>query len=126
MSATCSAKENREVPNYTAWLMFFKRFIDDIFGIWLMDPDPVCDQEQENLDLETFKTVMNTWHSLEWIFSDRTMSVSFMDLTISIQSSKLHTTVTPPSIRKNKISTYTCNHTPATPKESRLLVYCPW
>jgi hypothetical protein len=59
MSATCSAKENREVPNYTtAWLMFFKRFIDDIFCIWLMDPDPVYDQE----NLETFKAVIRGVH----------------------------------------------------------------
>jgi hypothetical protein len=81
--------ENREVPNYATWLMFFKHFIDDIIGIWLMDPDPVRDQE----NWEAFKAVMNTWHGLEWIFSEGTMSVNFMDLTISIQSSKLHTTI---------------------------------
>jgi hypothetical protein len=50
--------ENREVPNYAAWLMFFKRFIDDIIGILLVDADPVQDQE----NWEAFKAVMNTWH----------------------------------------------------------------
>jgi hypothetical protein len=60
-----------------------------IIGIWLVDPDPVRDQE----NWEAFKAVMNTWHGLEWIFSEHTMSVNFMDLTISIRGSTLHTTI---------------------------------
>jgi hypothetical protein len=69
--------------------MFYKRFIDDILGIWLCDPDPAKDQE----NWTAFQAAWQTWHGLEWEFSEQSTSVNFMDLTITIKDRRLHTTV---------------------------------
>ena len=37
--------ENKELPKWALCIMFYRRFIDDILGIWLCDPDPIKDQE---------------------------------------------------------------------------------
>ena len=37
--------ENEMVPRWSQNLMFYKRFIDDVIGIWLTDPDPEQDHK---------------------------------------------------------------------------------
>ncbi|KAL7502729.1 hypothetical protein ACHAXN_000631 [Cyclotella atomus] len=49
---------------FQALLPFYKRFIDDIIGLWLCDPDP----EQDERLWSEFKACVNDWHGLEWIF----------------------------------------------------------
>jgi hypothetical protein len=69
--------ENRELPRWTQFIFLYKRFIDDIIGVWLHDPDPLVDLHNWN----EFKAAWQTHHGLEWVFSERTQEVNFMDLT---------------------------------------------
>jgi hypothetical protein len=82
-------KEDKFSPVFQAMLMLYKRFIDDIIGLWLCDPDPV---EDERL-WSAFKANVNDWHGLQWIFSERSFSVDFMDMTISISNGRIETTL---------------------------------
>jgi len=81
--------ENKELPRWTQFIFLYKRFIDDIIGVWLHDPDPSADAQNWN----HFKATWQTHHGLEWIFSERTQEVNFMDLTISISNNRFHTTI---------------------------------
>jgi hypothetical protein len=86
---TFGQHENKLIPQWTHAVGFYKRFIDDVFGIWYVNPD---------LDLNTklwndFVTEMNGWHGMEWIFKGPCSSVNFMDLTITCEGNRLKTTV---------------------------------
>ena len=72
--------ENVIVPKWKKYLFFFRRFIDDIFGIWLQDPDPIVNEDMWN----AFQADLQKWHGLEWICCNPSSTVNFMDLTISI------------------------------------------
>jgi hypothetical protein len=72
--------ENVIVPKWKKYLFFFRRFIDDIFGIWLKDPDPTTNELMWN----AFQADLQKWHGLEWVCTEPSSSVNFMDLTISI------------------------------------------
>lgn len=69
-------------------LPYYKRFIDDIVGIWLKHPDPV---EDETL-WTAFKDRVNDG-GLEWILTERGKRIDFMDLTISIVDDHIETTL---------------------------------
>jgi hypothetical protein len=70
-------------------LLFYHRFIDDIFGIWLMD---ACPTHKDEL-WDFFKTHMQQWLGLSWEFSPLSHSCTFMDLTISITTNKISTSI---------------------------------
>ena len=81
--------EMKLVPRWQTHLLFYKRFIDDVFGVWLTHPDPIV-----NKRLWTdFCTAMNGWHGLEWETVEPSTSVNFMDMTITIVDGKLETTL---------------------------------
>ena len=67
----------------------YKRFIDDVFGIWL----PYADPDEDNRRWTEFKQTMNSYHGMQWEFSERVLSVDYMDLTISIRDNHIHTTI---------------------------------
>ena len=48
-------------------LQFYRCFIDDVLGIWLVDPDPVKDLRQWTL----FVALMQDYYGIEWIFEER-------------------------------------------------------
>jgi hypothetical protein len=62
---------------------YLKRFIDDMLGIW-------CGSYA---DWEIFKASLNGFGKLDWICSERLTSVTFLDLTITINAAlnKIHT-----------------------------------
>lgn len=63
-------------------LLFYRRYIDDVIGIW-DDTDPPSD----NLSWPAFKSVMNSPEfKLEWEHTSLSTSVDFMDLTITINA----------------------------------------
>jgi hypothetical protein len=67
-------------------ILFYKRYIDDVFGIWLPVPgdDATWTAFQEHMNIS----------ALVWDFTDRSRSVNFLDLTISItDSGAIHTTL---------------------------------
>jgi hypothetical protein len=81
--------ERSVLSQWNANLLFYRRFIDDIFGIWLLDE---CPSHNEEL-WTAFKLHMQQWHGLSWEFSPLSRSCTFMDLTITIESNRLTTTV---------------------------------
>ena len=71
-------------------LAFYKRYIDDIFAIWLPDSDPI-----RNADtwLE-FKEFVDSFHGLRWDFTEPKQSnVIFMDMLLSIEGGKIVSTI---------------------------------
>jgi hypothetical protein len=82
--------ERSFVPRWSQQhLFFYKRFIDDVLGIWLRDPSPQRDDEL----WQQFTEEMQQWHGLEWICEKPSLSVNFMDLTITVSGTKLTTTL---------------------------------
>ena len=61
------------------FLRYLKRFIDDGYGIWIHDSDPVVDEA----NWKEFKAACNCG-SLDWTFSKRGKKVVFMDMTLEI------------------------------------------
>ena len=68
-------------------LLLYLRFIDDVLGIWLTDPNHITDGRNWN----NFKTDVNDFHGLPWTFIPRTTEVVFMDFVITIVGDKLST-----------------------------------
>jgi hypothetical protein len=81
--------EDKMIPRWAENVPFYKRFIDDVIGVWLVHPDP-----EENLRRWlTFQADMNGWYGLSWDCTEPSTSINFMDLTISIVDSRLETTL---------------------------------
>ena len=57
-------------------IQFYRRYIDDVFGIWLRQPG-------DEATWNAFKELTNA-SELEWDFTERARSVDFLDLTIRI------------------------------------------
>ena len=71
-------------------LIFYRRFIDDVIGIWCPNKNP----ERDALEWNEFSDKMNAFPGLTWEFSERSKSIDFMDMTISINNSnKIETTL---------------------------------
>ena len=68
-------------------LFYYKRFIDDIFGIWIIT-DPINDAST----WQRFCQRLNDF-GLQWEVNDRSHSVNFMDLTITMINNSLSTTL---------------------------------
>ena len=66
------------LEKYSSELLFYRRFIDDVFGIWVPDP------AQPNR-WDEFKTDLN-FQGLVWETGELLRKVDYMDLTISINS----------------------------------------
>jgi hypothetical protein len=78
--------ENKILPHFRQRLAYYKRYIDDVFGIWICHPDPAVDAHL----WQRFQRRLNGWHGLKWITSPRCNQVVFLDLTITLRASKLH------------------------------------
>ena len=70
-------------------LHFYHRYIDDALAIWRSSDDPLEDLHQWN----EFKLAMDQFGSLTWVVEDRSDTVDFMDLTISIEDKRLVTKI---------------------------------
>jgi len=75
------------MSKWSGSIMFYLRFIDDVFGIWLSSPNYVADNRQWN----NFQDDVNDFHGLPWEFIPRSTTVQFMDLTVSIEGERLST-----------------------------------
>ena len=68
---------------------FYKRYIDDGFGIWYHHPDPAEDARL----WQAFQDDFNDWHGLEWEFVGPNDTVDFMDITMKIVNGKIDFTL---------------------------------
>jgi hypothetical protein len=81
--------ENNALPQFTTNLIFYKCFLDDVSGLWTIT-DPATNAESWN----RFKQRMNhPIYKLNWIISPLSKSVDFMDLTLSVKGSRIHSTL---------------------------------
>ena len=78
--------ENEFVPSFPN-LLFYRRYIDDVFGIWKTEID--------RTDLPEWTRLANTmpYHDLKWDVNPLSTSVDFLDLTISIHNHLISTTL---------------------------------
>eukprot|EP00804_Cyclotella_cryptica_P013278 CCRYP_007044-RA/>CCRYP_007044-RA protein AED:0.44 eAED:0.44 QI:0/-1/0/1/-1/0/1/0/126 len=68
------------VPKWNAHLIFYRRFIDDIIGIWL--PHPYRDTDTTLWS--AFCNNLQQWHGLEWKISPHSDRCNFMDLALTL------------------------------------------
>jgi hypothetical protein len=89
--ATCTYGLHEQVmlPRWQDQVSFYKRFIDDVIGIWLVHS---CPRTNEEL-WRQFQEDMNGWLGLEWVCTEPSTTINFMDLTITIVDGKLETTL---------------------------------
>ena len=81
--------ESKFLPNHRQHVIFYKCFIDDVFGIWLPHPNA-----QINKRLwDEFTKSMNNYPGLTWEFNKPSNKVDFTDLTISIHNGKITTSL---------------------------------
>ena len=66
-------------PRFQSSIPFYRRYIDDCFGIWIHDKDPAFDAIQWN----DFKSAL-PFKKLQWTVSSRERTTDFLDLTITI------------------------------------------
>jgi hypothetical protein len=82
--------EHTLVPRWSKYVSFYRRFIDDIFCVWLCDPDPDENARQWN----AFKAELQLWHGLTcWECTEPSDSCNFMDTIISIENNRIVTCV---------------------------------
>jgi hypothetical protein len=75
-------ERNKILRSYSNYLLFYRRFIDDVIGIW---------DGPDNATWENFQRDVNSWGKLQWIVSERSKKVDFLDLTISIEHGRILT-----------------------------------
>ena len=69
------------LPKYSNNIIFYRRFIDDVFCLWKPDYSlPFSDKIQ----FEHFQTDVNNFGQLRWEFSPLSMTTTFLDLTVTL------------------------------------------
>jgi hypothetical protein len=79
-------ERNKLLPNFQHLVTFYKRYIDDVLGIWI--PLQGLNDEAE---WQAFQDLMNAWGKLRWIVSDRSNEVNFLDLTLTLENGHITT-----------------------------------
>ncbi len=81
--------EQQFLPEWTEHVILYKRFIDDVIGIWRPHPCP----KQNEILWHKFQQRMQEWHGLQWEFTTPSTSCTFMDMTIAINNNTATTTI---------------------------------
>ena len=77
----CFLWTNRHIPRFKNNLLFYVRFIDDIFGVW-ENPSP------DSNDFNEFKQYLNSLSSLTWKTENLSTCTTFLDITINLNRQK--------------------------------------
>lgn len=72
------------LPAFKDNIIFYCRYIDDIFGIWLPSTT------NNKTTWANFKQMLNGWGNLQWYLEDPSKKINFLDLNIEIKHSNLH------------------------------------
>ena len=75
-------------------LQLYCRFINNVIGIWLVDTNSAKD----HIKWASFKPLMQEYYGLEWIFGERSYTVNYMYMTISIRKDRIVTSLYEKSI----------------------------
>lgn len=77
--------ENNIIQKYHPHLQFYRRYIDDGFGIWIAnESDDIFKQFQQDMD---------KFGRLRWEFSPLTTTTTFLDVSLKIENTKIVTTM---------------------------------
>jgi hypothetical protein len=71
------------LPTFKDNLIFYRRYIDDVFGIWL--PSTTSNETVWS----NFKQTLNNWGKLQWALEEPSKKTNFLDLNIEIKNSML-------------------------------------
>jgi len=82
--------ENEFLPTWQTRLLLYKRYLDDIIGVW--EPNS-ADESTDAAEWTAFKERVNSIDGLTWEFTERVTTVDFMDMTVSIAGDRLRTTL---------------------------------
>ncbi len=75
-------KNTKILQKYKENLIYYKRYIDDIFGIWM---------DTTEYTWESFKSELNQFGTLQWNTENPTTSTTFLDLHIQIDHNRIIT-----------------------------------
>ncbi len=93
------------IPLIGSYLMYYNRFINDGFAVWLHDNDPTTGVN----NWDNFKNICNAMGS-SWTFKSPPPQLIFMDTTIRIMGERLVTTIyTKPMALYQYISPNSCH-----------------
>lgn len=90
--------ERTIIPKFSS-LLFYCRYIDDGLGIWV-PPPPSAQSNQPLLSSEeitdlrswiAFQAAVNNFGKLRWTFSDRSTTIDYLDITLSLNASTIET-----------------------------------
>jgi hypothetical protein len=73
------------LKNLSNKLLYYRHYIDDIFGIW------VPQEPSTNSSWDNFKSTLKNWGNLKWKVEEPTTKTIFLDLEIHIKGSTLTT-----------------------------------
>jgi hypothetical protein len=74
------------LTKFSSNLLYYKRYIDDVFGIWLPP------NSNKDSTWTSFIETLNNWGTLKWVVEKPSSKTTFLDLNISIQNSRIVTT----------------------------------
>jgi hypothetical protein len=77
------------VPFFEASLPSYSRYIDDVLGVWIHDPDPGIDRQ----NYLSFQACMNSFGNLTWEFTPLQKEILFMDLTLRVTPQGIRTSL---------------------------------
>jgi len=78
--------ENTEIlTEFRPQILFYKRYIDDIFGLWIPPPT------QQASTWAKFKERLNSWGSLKWLIEEPSNKTVFLDLQIELKNGMVYT-----------------------------------
>jgi len=78
--------ENTQIlQKFNNQLLYYKRYIDDIFGIWIPPDNNPSDSWLQ------FKQLLNSWGNLKWKIEELSTHTVFLDLNIKLHNNKITT-----------------------------------
>jgi hypothetical protein len=78
-------KNPKILTTFKPFLLYYRRYIDDIFGIWL--PPAAGNTEA----WEHFKMELNNWGSLKWVLESPSKQTVFLDLQLKLNGTTINT-----------------------------------
>ena len=73
--------------SFHSCLLYYKRYIDDVIGVWICHSDPVVD----HLNWKAFKACLSNYGKLVWDITPRSDCLTFLDLDITLRNHKFST-----------------------------------
>jgi len=73
------------LPEFKNNLFFYRRYIDDIFGVWI----PTKTNKLKTWN--NFKTLLNNWGNLRWEVEAPSTTIHFLDLNVTLNGSTIIT-----------------------------------